>query len=208
MYCWNSTDVSEEDIASIRRESRWQAGLPSDFTLVSCSTFDHEDGCDMFLRNVGLIFSGLHGVISLFNFISVYLNFTPPPPRVSTSSHWKRPVLGDAAMLAKLCLPSVRGWGEAGISPQGEHQLHGRRRGVEKSQAFPPSLYFLKTDSDELSPSWEASSYAANKEIPNILRNLTVYYRIHKSDRQLSLSSARLNPVHTTPSYFGFLLKK
>jgi hypothetical protein len=38
----------------------------------------------------------------------------------------------------------------------------------------------LLTYSMEQSPSWEASQFAANQEIPRILWNLKVHYRIHK----------------------------
>jgi hypothetical protein len=41
-----------------QHDSRWQAGL-----LLGL-LFELEDGSDMFLRNIGLAFNGLHGVVS------------------------------------------------------------------------------------------------------------------------------------------------
>jgi hypothetical protein len=45
----------------------------------------------------------------------------------------------------------------------------------------------------EQSPSWEANRFAASQNIPRILRNPKVHYRIHK---------CQLNPVHTPNSHF------
>ena len=40
-------------------------------------------------------------------------------------------------------------------------------------------LTYLLTYSMEQSPSWEANQFSASQEIPHILRNPKVHYRIH-----------------------------
>jgi hypothetical protein len=53
----------------------------------------------------------------------------------------------------------------------------------------------------EQSPSWEANRFAASQEIPRVLVNPRIYYRIHKCPPPVPILS-QLNPVHTRTSHF------
>jgi len=65
---------------------------------------------------------------------------------------------------------------------------------------FTVSNYFL-SHSMEQSPSWEANRFSASQEIPHILRNPKVHYRIHNCPPPVPVLS-QLDPVHTPTSHF------
>jgi hypothetical protein len=46
----------------------------------------------------------------------------------------------------------------------------------------------------EQSPSWEANSFSASQEIPRILWNLEVHFRVHKSPPPVPLNTGNLLP--------------
>jgi hypothetical protein len=57
------------------------------------------------------------------------------------------------------------------------------------------------TNSIQKSPSSEANSSSANQEIPYILRNLKVHYRIQKSPTPVPIPS-QISTVHGSQSHF------
>ena len=59
----------------------------------------------------------------------------------------------------------------------------------------------LLTYSIQHSPSWEANRFSSSQEIPHILRNPNVHYRIHKFPLTVPILS-QLDPVHTLTSHF------
>jgi len=59
------------------------------------------------------------------------------------------------------------------------------------------------TNSMDNSPSWEAKSSSYNQEIPGILWNLKVHYRIHGSLTPV-LTPSHVNPVHAPPPQYYF----
>ena len=62
-------------------------------------------------------------------------------------------------------------------------------------------LTYLVTYSMQHSPSWEAIRFSASQEIPHILWNPKVHYRIHKCPTPVPILS-QLDPAHTPRSHF------
>jgi hypothetical protein len=67
----------------------------------------------------------------------------------------------------------------------------------EHWNSFTYSLTYLLT---ELSPSWGAVNCATPQELPSILWNPKVQYRVHKSPPLAPIMS-HINPIHSIPSY-------
>jgi hypothetical protein len=67
------------------------------------------------------------------------------------------------------------------------------------SPDFSALLTYLLT---ELSPSWGAANCAAPQELPSILWNPKVQYRVHKSPPLVPILGY-VNPIHSIPSYLS-----
>ena len=62
-------------------------------------------------------------------------------------------------------------------------------------------IIYLLTYSMEHSPSWKPNRFSASQEIPRILWNPKVHYRIHKCPPPVHIL-CQLDPVHTPTSCF------
>jgi len=63
------------------------------------------------------------------------------------------------------------------------------------------SFIYLLTYSMDQRPSWEANWFAASQEIPRILWNPKVHYRIHKCPPTVPILG-QFDPVHTPTPHF------
>jgi hypothetical protein len=66
---------------------------------------------------------------------------------------------------------------------------------------FNTTLYSIHSLMD-LSPSWEAANCAATQELPSVLWNPKVHYRVNKSPPLVPIPSL-IHPIHTIPFYFS-----
>jgi hypothetical protein len=64
------------------------------------------------------------------------------------------------------------------------------------------SQHLLTYARTEMTPSWEAANCEATRELPSILWNPEVHYRVHKSPLHVPILSL-ISTIHTIPSYLS-----
>jgi hypothetical protein len=89
----------------------------------------------------------------------------------------------------------VTGWPRGGVV----QTCTGAHRRLFPREHYDRSLTYLLT---ELSPSWGAVNCAAHQELPSILWNPKVQYRVHKSPPLVPILS-HINPIHSITSYLS-----
>ena len=81
-----------------------------------------------------------------------------------------------------------------------DHQMQNLRN-VNSGKTVESSGRYLLTYCMEQSPSWEANRFPASQEIPHILWNPKVHYRIHKCPLPVPILR-QLDPVRNPTSHF------
>jgi hypothetical protein len=84
---------------------------------------------------------------------------------------------------------------------QTDRQTERRADAIHIRPSFSICDLNLFTHSTQQSPSWEANRFSASQEIPRILWNPKVHYRIHKCLLPIPILS-QLDPVHNPTFHF------